>query len=163
MLRDRAHLGWLGCACLAAVLAVAGCGDTGGTGEPTTESAAPAPTETESPTVSPSPSPKPSGTPRPMPPITPAPGEPPAQAAARDLAERLDLGTDAVRLVRVVEVTWPDASAGCPLPGMSYAQVLTDGTLIEFEVDGARYEYHSGGGRGLFLCRNPQPPARVHG
>ena len=35
---------------------------------------------------------------------------------------------------------------------MAYLQVQVDGTLIELEVNGERYRYHSGDGRPPFLC-----------
>lgn len=42
-------------------------------------------------------------------------------------------------------VQWPDASAGCPQPGMQYAQVITDGSAIRLTIGGANYWYHTGG------------------
>jgi hypothetical protein len=38
---------------------------------------------------------------------------------------------------------------------MSYTQALVDGQRIVLEVDGARYEYHSGAHRPPFLCEDP--------
>ena len=32
------------------------------------------------------------------------------------------------------------------------------GTRIVLELDGTRYEYHSGGPRSIFLCEHPEPP-----
>lgn len=52
-------------------------------------------------------------------------------------------------------VVWPDASLGCPQPDMFYAQVMTDGSVIELEHDGRYYRYHTGGSQGPFIC--PQP------
>jgi hypothetical protein len=56
------------------------------------------------------------------------------------------------------EVTWRDASLGCPQPGMNYAQMLTNGTRIVLEAAGQQYNYHSGSHGAPFLCANPQPP-----
>ena len=56
------------------------------------------------------------------------------------------------------EVTWRDSAVGCPQKGMSYLQVLTDGTRIILQVGGRRFDYHAGGRRDLFYCANPQPP-----
>ncbi len=59
--------------------------------------------------------------------------EPPAKAeqairlAREDLARRLGLAPEAIRLVSVEAVEWSDASLGCPQPGMMYAQVITPG------------------------------------
>src|SRR5438132_10035603 len=47
-----------------------------------------------------------------------------ARAAA---ASELGVGADAVVVQRVEPVDWPDASLGCPRPGMMYAQVITPG------------------------------------
>lgn len=79
-------------------------------------------------------------------------------AAVTDCAQRLGVDAGQVRVVRAVEVTWRDASLGCPQPGRLYAQVLTAGVLVELDVDGARYEYHARRGGEPFWCRTPQPP-----
>lgn len=84
----------------------------------------------------------------------------PAGVAVADLAKRLSVDAGQIKVVSVDEVTWSDASLGCPKPGMMYAQVLVDGTRIVLEANGKRYEYHSGQGRAPFFCENPSPPAR---
>jgi hypothetical protein len=94
---------------------------------------------------------------------------PGADAAARlteqalaDLTDRLDVDPGQVRAVEAQQVTWRDSSLGCPQPGMIYQQVLTEGVRIVLELDGRRYEYHSGGGHGPYLCERPKPPFAVH-
>lgn len=97
-----------------------------------------------------------------IPPITPQashPGDefPPelavvVDAAVADLADRLGVDEATVSVVVVEEVVWPDASLGCPRPGMMYAQVLTDGTRVVLEVDGIGYSYHTDGLTDPFLC-----------
>ena len=77
---------------------------------------------------------------------------PPVQQATADLAERLDVAPDAIGVVRVEEVTWPNGGMGCPEPDMTYTQALVPGQFIQLEVDGQRYNYHSGGSRTPFLC-----------
>lgn len=72
--------------------------------------------------------------------------------ARSDLASRLDLAPERITLLEARTVVWPDASLGCPRPGMAYRQVPEDGVVIRFEVAGVSYEYHGGGSRGLFLC-----------
>lgn len=76
-------------------------------------------------------------------------------AAKEDLADRLSISVDQVDLLEVHEVTWSDASLGCPQPGMHYAQVLQDGLLIRLSAKGQEYEYHSGGSSEPFLCEQP--------
>jgi len=73
-------------------------------------------------------------------------------------AGRLGIGAAEVRVVSSEEVTWRDASLGCPQPGMNYAQMLTNGTRIVLEAAGKQYNYHSGSHGAPFLCADPQPP-----
>jgi len=63
--------------------------------------------------------------------------------ARRDLAARLNIAEDAVRVASLRPSTWPDASLGCPKPDTMYAQVVTPGFTIELEADGKTYRYHS--------------------
>jgi hypothetical protein len=79
--------------------------------------------------------------------------------AVDDLAALLGVETNAIEVVSVEMVVWPDGSLGCPQPGMAYIQVLQDGLRIRLAADGAIYEYHSGGRRAPFLCKNPTEPA----
>lgn len=74
--------------------------------------------------------------------------------AVTDLAGRLSIDPAEIRVVETRSVVWPDASLGCPRPGMVYPQVQTDGVLIRLEADGVTYSYHGGGGRSPFLCEN---------
>jgi len=82
-----------------------------------------------------------------------------------DLAQRLSIPTTQISLVEAREVVWPDASLGCPQPGMKYKQVPEDGALIIVQVGETIYEYHNGGSRGLFLCetlyKEPSPPPKL--
>ena len=72
--------------------------------------------------------------------------------AVADLADRLSIDESAITVVLVEEVVWSDGSLGCPQPGMSYAQVVTDGLRIVVEADGALYDYRSGGSADPTLC-----------
>jgi len=65
-----------------------------------------------------------------------------AQARA-DLAMRENVSADEVEVVRVEAVNWPDASLGCPEPGMMYAQVITPGWRIVLRVGSREAVYHS--------------------
>ena len=95
--------------------------------------------------------------PTPTTPTGPVQGGPVEQAKA-DLAQRLGVQPAQVKLVSAEEVTWRDGSLGCPQPGMRYTQALVNGSRIVLESGGKKYEYHSGGRRGPFLCTNPEPP-----
>jgi hypothetical protein len=72
--------------------------------------------------------------------------------AMSDLAQRLRLEPAQIEVIEARAVVWPDASLGCPQPGMRYIQVPQDGALVRLRAAGQDYEYHSGGGKGLFLC-----------
>lgn len=73
-------------------------------------------------------------------------------AAIADLMERLGVDESSIVVHLVQEVTWGDASLGCPEPGRSYAQVVTDGLRMVLVVDGVEYDYRSGGASSPALC-----------
>ena len=77
-----------------------------------------------------------------------------AHAAVADLAHRLGLPDDDVRVVALGAVTWSDRSCGCPQPGMRYPQVPVDGAYARLEGGGRSWHYHGGGGRAPFLCED---------
>ena len=83
--------------------------------------------------------------------------------AIADLAERLGVDPQEITTVSAVLVTWPDGSLGCPQPGMEYAQVLQDGSIIELRYAAKVYRYHSGGNRTPFLCDQPLAAPPVPG
>jgi hypothetical protein len=85
--------------------------------------------------------------------------------AIANLAKRLSVSTADIIVLEATAVVWPDASLGCPQPGMAYIQVPEDGLLIRLQAGGQIYEYHSGGIRDPFLCektaKDPDPPAQI--
>jgi len=87
---------------------------------------------------------------------TPGPVEPGLETlvamAREDLARRLGVPIEQIEVLEARSVVWPDASLGCPQPGMSYAQVLVEGALVRLRAGGQVYAYHSGGRRAPFLC-----------
>lgn len=85
------------------------------------------------------------------------------QGARADLAQRQAVAIDAVEVVEVRSVTWPDPGLGCPQPGVGYKQVPVDGLLIRLRVGGTVFNYHSGGRKAPFLCEQPQKPIPAHG
>jgi hypothetical protein len=92
---------------------------------------------------------------------TAAPATAPVEAAKADLARRRAVAPDSIRVVEVRDVIWPDLGLGCPQPGMAYKQVQVDGLLIRLESGGQLFEYHSGGGKGPFLCEQPKGGDKV--
>jgi hypothetical protein len=79
--------------------------------------------------------------------------------AMADLAKRLDISKNQVYLTDVKEVTWPDASLGCPQPGMAYAQVTTPGYWILLEASGNQYPYHTDMDTQAILCQEDFLPS----
>jgi hypothetical protein len=79
--------------------------------------------------------------------------------AIQDLANRLDVLSDEIKVIRAENVTWRDGSLGCPQKGMMYTQALISGTLVVLGSGGVEYEYHSGSGRDPLYCAIPQTPA----
>jgi hypothetical protein len=83
-----------------------------------------------------------------MPPVS-APavtGEAPADLIDQiiaDLIQRTGAERQAISLVRSESTTWPDGALGCPEPGMSYLQVLTDGYWIVLAVGEENYDYRA--------------------
>jgi len=63
--------------------------------------------------------------------------------AIDDLTNRLDVAREAIKVVEVKRVDWPDRSLGHPEPGKVYAQVITPGFLIKLRVGKRLCEYHS--------------------
>lgn len=74
------------------------------------------------------------------------------RVATADLAERLAVDPSTITAVSGVLVVWPNAALGCPQPGMQYAQVAVDGSVIELRANDRVYRYHTGGDRGPFPC-----------
>lgn len=63
--------------------------------------------------------------------------------AISDLAGRLGVAKSEIAVGQIEEMEWPDASLGCPQPGMGYAQVVTPGYRIVLLARGQSYEYHT--------------------
>lgn len=87
-------------------------------------------------------------------------------SAISDLAQRLNESAADITVISATSKTWPDSSMGCPLPGMVYMQVLTDGMFIQLSVNNVTYNYHSGGNRMPFLCEqqlktDKKPPGQI--
>jgi len=80
------------------------------------------------------------------------------RAAKADLAARLQIAPEAVYLLGLERVTWPDASLGAPEPGQDYAQVLTPGYRLVLEADGSLYSYHADK-EGHIVASGGVPPA----
>lgn len=69
--------------------------------------------------------------------------QPVVDIAKNDLASRLNISVEQVKLVKQEKVDWPDTSLGYPEEGMMYAQVITPGFRIILKTGDKSYEYHS--------------------
>lgn len=79
--------------------------------------------------------------------------------AIKDLASRLDVPSNEIKVIRIENVTWRTGSLGCPQKGMSYTQALVPGTLIVLRAHDDDYDFHSGSDGAPFYCANPKLPA----
>ena len=70
-----------------------------------------------------------------------------------DLARRLGIDVSEVKLKTSQPASWPDQGLGCPRPGESYAQVVTEGQSLELEAKG----------RSLSLPYQREPVRLLHG
>jgi hypothetical protein len=77
--------------------------------------------------------------------------------ATGNLAETYGLAPNSVEVVSVEAVDWPDASLGCPQPGMAYAQVVTPGLRMTLQAEGWTYTYHADLAGQVVLCAQTGP------
>ncbi|MDE2990541.1 MAG: hypothetical protein OXU21_05665 [Chloroflexota bacterium] len=87
-------------------------------------------------------------------------GEAPSEieaAARRLLAE--EVGEGDYTLINSEAMDWSDASLGCPQEGYAYAQVITPGYKLVFDLAGAPHAVHTNAdGSHMVIC--PDAPAR---
>ena len=81
-------------------------------------------------------------------------------AAKRDLSQRLGIEPGAISITEARAVTWRSSAAGCPRPGMNYAQALVPGHLVVLAAGQRTYAFHSAGDALPFFCppENREPP-----
>ena len=70
----------------------------------------------------------------------------------KDLAQRLDVPPDTIKVSGARQVTWRSGALGCPEPGMNYTQALVPGSVIYLQVDNAIHAYHGKIGSEPFYC-----------
>ena len=74
-------------------------------------------------------------------------------AARRDLASRLGVTERDIQFVAAESKVFPDASLGCPEPGMQYAQAQVPGWVLSFRRGERLFTYHADAERAI-----PCPP-----
>jgi hypothetical protein len=101
------------------------------------------PTDESQPTAT---QPAPSATPTAATSGVPAEAQSVVDQVTQDLAQKLDVDANTITVLSVKPVEWPDASLGCPQPGVMYIQVVTPGYEVRLGANGQDYSYHTGGG-----------------
>lgn len=81
----------------------------------------------------------------------------------QELATRLGLELDAIKISGATPVNWRSGALGCPKPGMNYTDVLVPGIWIVLKVDGTIYRYHAATGHEPFYCPDDQAEPPVLG
>lgn len=79
------------------------------------------------------------------------------EAVMLNLSRQFDIPADAITVVSVEPVTWPNGGLGCPQEGMAYAEVLVEGSRITLAADGQSYTYHTAGTTEFVLCVDGVP------
>jgi len=74
----------------------------------------------------------------------------------QDLADRLGIELDSIKIITARQLTWRSGALGCPKPGMNYTQALVPGVLILLEADGKTYGYHAQKNQKPFHCPTRQ-------
>lgn len=69
-----------------------------------------------------------------------------------DLARRLDVPTESIKVSGARRVTWRSGALGCPEPGMNYTAALVPGSVIYLQVDNTIHAYHGKLGAAPFYC-----------
>ncbi|MDE2869674.1 MAG: hypothetical protein OXR64_05295 [Chloroflexota bacterium] len=80
------------------------------------------------------------------------------ETAARELlANELDLDAEDLELQSSEAVEWSDASLGCPQEGYAYAQVITPGYKLVFDLAGTSHAVHTNAdGSHMVICADGQ-------
>ena len=65
------------------------------------------------------------------------------QRAKTDLAKRLSVSEDKIKVVSTSEKDFPDMSLGASVGDEMSAQMISSGWQINLEVDGEKYEYRA--------------------
>lgn len=89
-----------------------------------------------------------------------SPPEATLAALRADAAVRAGVAADQVKLESSQAVHWPDSSLGCPLPGMSYPQVIVPGWRVQLRAGDKLIDYHLGRRGNWLRCPadRAQPP-----
>ncbi len=87
----------------------------------------------------------------------------PGDIALQAVAHALRIPPAGARVVSTEARDFPDASLGCPQPGMAYAQVITPGYRVFVEADGRRFDVRVAGNHGRICSVRKRSPERQPG
>jgi hypothetical protein len=90
-------------------------------------------------------------------PANPPPVEKFVSLSKKDLAERLQIDTEEILLVKNAEMLWLNAALGCPRPGKVYPTGRVPGFQIWLEVEGTQYIYNTDFNDSVILCPELNP------
>ena len=85
------------------------------------------------------------------------------KGAMTDLATRIGVAEDAVKVREARSVQWGSGAMGCPKPGMNYTQAIVPGVRLLLEANETIYYYHGRTGRSLFFCPAERARAPAYG
>ncbi len=80
--------------------------------------------------------------------------QPVADLAIETLSQQIGETKNAIEIVSVTAVDWPDASLGCPKEGLFYPQVITPGHRVQLKSGAKVYQVHTAQQRAL-ICDKP--------
>jgi hypothetical protein len=63
--------------------------------------------------------------------------------ARADLAERLQVDPDTIKLISVQQVEWPDGCLGVQTTDVMCTMMITPGYRVLLEAGGRQYDYHT--------------------
>ena len=72
--------------------------------------------------------------------------------AKKDLAKRLDVDLDSIKLSSANAVTWRSGALGCPEPGKMYTEALVPGAVIYLQANNMIHAYHAKFAGEPFYC-----------
>ena len=72
--------------------------------------------------------------------------------AKDDLAERMGIDLESVKLSSADAVTWRSGALGCPETGKMYTEALVPGSVIYLQADSMVYAYHAKFAGQPFYC-----------
>ena len=81
----------------------------------------------------------------------------------QDLAKRLGLEVDTIKVSGATPVNWRSGALGCPKPGVNYMDVLVPGIRIIFRVGNEIYRYHAIPNGQPFYCPNDRAESPAAG